>query len=105
MKKNIVFLALTLLVTGCSDAGPSESTITEMMNKEIAAANALPFGNVMKLELTGLTSYGCEAHPTMQNAYACDVELTVKNALTGEQIKRENIVIARSSEGELYFVK
>lgn len=109
MKRMTLVAMATVMLLGCS-AGPSEDEISAILMEQFEAANNMAgmlgsYGEQMKTELVSLTNHGCDDHETMDGAYTCDVEATIKSGMTGEQTNRSQISLAQSKEGKWYFVQ
>ncbi|WP_275099651.1 hypothetical protein [Sedimenticola hydrogenitrophicus] len=109
MKKILSALALTAFLTGCG-GGPSDAEIEGLIKAEIAKANELmaslgPLGKKGITEIVNISNHGCDSHKTMDGAYACDLEITSKNMLLGDNTERKIIDLAKTNGGKWYFVR
>jgi len=109
MKKILSALALTAFLTGCSGA-PSDAEIEGLLKSEFAKANELmagmgPLGKQGIIEIVNISNHGCDSHKTMDGAYTCDLETTIKNPMLGEQTERKMVGLAKTKAGKWYVVR
>lgn len=94
-------LMASLLAAGCS-SGPSESDITDAINKQNSASQAAASkvmgksADAMKTQVLSVKKIGCKEDGA---AYLCDIEMHVKAPIVGEQKSTTKARFVKGSNG------